>query len=202
MSALATGLGSGRDVSPRHEQTNRGDNDDASTSEPANTEPATGELIRWFEDLCSGDSEEVGGKNASLGEMVAELRSSGIRMPGGFATTARAHWGFLDANDLRSEIAARIDDLDQGTDLAEVGEAIRSMILDAEFPPQLNEAITQASGGHQKEGDLAEVVEGDPTLFDSIADADGTLGISRFRRNLGVIGVVRSPAAQMPLTVI
>ena len=102
------------------------------------------DLIRWFEGLTSDDTPEVGGKNSSLGEMVAQLGSSGIRVPGGFATTASAYWQFLDANDLRSVISDRIADLDDGADLAEVGDAIRSRFLDAEFPPALSEAISQA----------------------------------------------------------
>ncbi|TVR25880.1 MAG: phosphoenolpyruvate synthase [Ilumatobacter sp.] len=123
---------------------NNGKSDGTSGNEHTDEgRPANG-LIRWFDDLSSGDTDEVGGKNASLGEMVAELGSFGIRVPRGFATTASAYWEFLDANDLRSEIAARIDDLDEGADLADVGAAIRSSILDAEFPPQLREAIVKA----------------------------------------------------------
>ena len=47
--------------------------------------------IRWFEDLCNDDVVSVGGKNASLGEMIGNLRAQGVRVPGGFATTAKAY---------------------------------------------------------------------------------------------------------------
>ena len=101
-------------------------------------------LVRWFETLSSGDVDLVGGKNASLGEMIQNLSPKGIRVPGGFATTAEAYWRFLDANNLRTAISGQIEAWHRGTHLAQVGEAIRRMILDAEFPPQLAEALTDA----------------------------------------------------------
>jgi pyruvate, water dikinase len=101
-------------------------------------------LVRWFETLSSGDVDLVGGKNASLGEMIQNLSPKGIRVPGGFATTAEAYWRFLDANNLRTAISEQIEAWHRGTHLAQVGEAIRRMILDAEFPPQLAEALTNA----------------------------------------------------------
>ncbi|MGY6502590.1 MAG: phosphoenolpyruvate synthase [Acidimicrobiales bacterium] len=102
------------------------------------------DLIRWFADLGSDDTPVVGGKNASLGEMVSHLADAGIRVPDGFATTADAYWDLLDENDLRDRIADQIDRLHDGVDLAEVGEAIRGMFLDASFSPALDEAITSA----------------------------------------------------------
>lgn len=57
-------------------------------------------LVRWFEDLTNDDVDEVGGKNASLGEMVRELGGVGIEVPEGFATTADAYRAFLAHNDL------------------------------------------------------------------------------------------------------
>jgi pyruvate, water dikinase len=100
--------------------------------------------IRWFEDLDVGDTATVGGKNSSLGEMVQRLSSAGIRVPDGFATTADAYWSLVDANDLRDEVAAQIAALHGGAALAEVGAAIRALFLDAVFPTELREAITQA----------------------------------------------------------
>ena len=102
------------------------------------------DLIRWFDELGSADTPLVGGKNASLGEMVRELGSSGIRVPDGFATTADAYWQLLDANDLREPIADLIGELHDGGSLHDVGEGIRQLFLDAEFPPELRTAITQA----------------------------------------------------------
>ena len=64
------------------------------------------DYVRWFEDLHAGDVAQVGGKNASLGEMISALREEGILVPGGFATTAHAYRTFLDHNDLEGEIRA------------------------------------------------------------------------------------------------
>ena len=80
------------------------------------------DTVRWFEDLSSGDTAVVGGKNASLGEMIRNLTRRGIKVPGGFAITAPAYWEFLDGNDLRQRISDHIDELHRGTDLAEVGD--------------------------------------------------------------------------------
>jgi len=102
------------------------------------------DLIRWFDELGRADTPLVGGKNASLGEMVRELGSSGIRVPDGFATTADAYWRLLDANDLREPIADLIGELHDGGSLQDVGERIRQLFLDAEFPPELRTAITRA----------------------------------------------------------
>jgi pyruvate,water dikinase len=101
-------------------------------------------VVRWFEDLSLADVALVGGKNASLGEMIQNLSPKGIRVPGGFATTAQAYWEFLDANNLRTAIAGQIKALQGGADLAEVGDAVRRMIMDAEFSPQLAQALSDA----------------------------------------------------------
>jgi pyruvate,water dikinase len=101
-------------------------------------------VVWWFEDVKSDDVALVGGKNASLGEMIRNLSPKGIRVPGGFATTAQAYWEFLDANNLRVPISEQIRALQRGGQLAEVGGAIRRMILDAQFPPHIARAITEA----------------------------------------------------------
>ncbi|HEX8933323.1 MAG TPA: phosphoenolpyruvate synthase, partial [Pseudonocardiaceae bacterium] len=101
-------------------------------------------VVRWFEDLNSGDVALVGGKNASLGEMIRNLSPKGVRVPGGFATTAQAYWDFLDANDLRAPISEQIEAYHRGADLAEVGEAVRGMMMDAEFPPDLAQGFRNA----------------------------------------------------------
>lgn len=100
--------------------------------------------VRWLEDLSSGDTGIVGGKNASLGEMIRNLASKGVRVPGGFATTAEAYWELLDAAGMRPRIAGEIDRLHGGADLAEVGSAIREMFEEAELPGALREEITDA----------------------------------------------------------
>ncbi len=105
------------------------------------------QLVRWFEDIDSNDVGSVGGKNASLGEMLQKLESQGIRVPGGFATTARAYRRFLGQNDgeLEATIREHIERLaDDGSNLSEVGEAVRGAILEAELPEELREAIRSA----------------------------------------------------------
>ena len=59
---------------------------------------AENSYIRWFSDLTNKDVEVVGGKNASLGEMIGTLKEKGVRVPDGFATTAEAYWQFLTPN--------------------------------------------------------------------------------------------------------
>src|SRR5664279_3161148 len=69
-------------------------------------------LVARFEDLRMSDVEAVGGKNASLGEMISQLSQSGVRVPGGFATTAHAFRGFLAEGGLARRIAERLSRLD------------------------------------------------------------------------------------------
>jgi pyruvate,water dikinase len=99
-------------------------------------------MVDWFEAVGRGDVARVGGKNASLGEMVRTLGQQGIKVPPGFATTADAYWSFIDANDYRSEIAALIQDWTEGRmSLAEAGDAIRQLILQGSWPEELATAI-------------------------------------------------------------
>jgi pyruvate,water dikinase len=103
-------------------------------------------LVVPFEQLRMTDVEVVGGKNASLGEMISQLAASGVRVPGGFATTAHAFREFLAHSGLKDKIARRLIDLD--TDnvraLAEAGTQIRQWIHDAPFPPALEQAVRSA----------------------------------------------------------
>jgi len=101
--------------------------------------------VMWFEDLSRGDVALVGGKNSSLGEMVRQLGRKGIRVPGGFATTADAYRAYLTANDLE----ARIDDVitrwqDHRIALHEAGAQVRAMILAGEFPADIRDDILSA----------------------------------------------------------
>ncbi|MDI6854213.1 MAG: phosphoenolpyruvate synthase [Deltaproteobacteria bacterium] len=103
--------------------------------------------IRWFESLGSQDVGLVGGKNASLGEMIRTLKEEGIQIPDGFATTAAAYWKFLEDNRLKDRIAGLIQELKTGKKpLAEVGKAIRSLFLHGEFPEDIAADIKQAYG--------------------------------------------------------
>ena len=100
-------------------------------------------LVVPFEELRMTDVDVVGGKNASLGEMISQLAATGVRVPGGFATTAHAFREFLEFGGLTERIAARLKSLD--TDdvraLAEAGTEIRRWIGDAPFPPELEAGV-------------------------------------------------------------
>ncbi|MBV8030868.1 MAG: phosphoenolpyruvate synthase [Betaproteobacteria bacterium] len=99
--------------------------------------------VAWLEDLRLKDLERVGGKNASLGEMIAALSAAGIRVPGGFATTADAYREFLSAGNLAKRIEDRIAALDpQDVDaLSACGREIRGWIFAQAFPPALEQDI-------------------------------------------------------------
>lgn len=102
-------------------------------------------LVRWFSELRRSDVATVGGKNASLGEMINTLGEAGIEVPGGFATTAAAYRQFLEANHLTEPVSSKLNQLeDDGRNVAAIGKAVRKMILAADFPAALSEAITRA----------------------------------------------------------
>ncbi len=102
--------------------------------------------VVWLEDVDSGDVATVGGKNASLGEMIQTLGDRGIRVPGGFATTAGAYRRYLEENDLVEAIRGHIERIHGGGDLATGAAGIREMILGAEFSASTAEAIRVAYG--------------------------------------------------------
>src|SRR4051812_1146315 len=99
--------------------------------------------VAWLKDLRMADLEEVGGKNASLGEMIGGLAAAGIRVPGGFATTAEAFREFLAAGELGKRIEERLRTLDTSDvrALSACGKEIRSWILKAPFPADLERDI-------------------------------------------------------------
>lgn len=102
--------------------------------------------VVWFDKLRMTDVEHVGGKNASLGEMISQLASSGVRVPGGFATTAQAYRDFLAHNGLSdriNEMLAKLD-VEDVVELARVGKEIRQLIVDTPFPAQLENEIRTA----------------------------------------------------------
>ncbi|OYW80235.1 MAG: phosphoenolpyruvate synthase, partial [Polynucleobacter sp. 32-46-5] len=99
-----------------------------------------------FEQLRMTDVESVGGKNASLGEMISQLSSTGVRVPTGFATTSLAFRDFLEHNNLTERIQKRLENLniDDVRALAEAGKEIRGWIETAPFQPRLDEEIRSA----------------------------------------------------------
>jgi len=100
-------------------------------------------LVVPFENLRMTDVEAVGGKNASLGEMISQLAASGVRVPGGFATTAHAFRQFLRHEGLDARIAARLSTLntDDVRALAEAGAEIRGWIENQPFPADLEAGV-------------------------------------------------------------
>jgi pyruvate, water dikinase len=102
-------------------------------------------LVIPFEQLRNTDVASVGGKNASLGEMISQLSAKGVRVPTGFATTADAYREFLAQNGLDKKINAELDALnaDDTQALAICGSKIRAWIMEAEFPAALNGAIAE-----------------------------------------------------------
>ena len=114
--------------------------------------------IRWFTNLTNQNVEVVGGKNASLGEMIGTLKEEGVRVPDGFATTAEAYWQFLQHNDLKSQIKSHTEDLEaQNQSLEQVGKTIRRLFYQAEFPQEVEEAIRQAYRELSQNYDTEEV---------------------------------------------
>ncbi|MEZ5308654.1 MAG: phosphoenolpyruvate synthase [Pyrinomonadaceae bacterium] len=102
--------------------------------------------IIWFGELDMNDVERVGGKNASLGEMIRNLASAGISVPDGFATTADAFRDFLSQNDLEKRIDERLSSLDVSdvVALGEAGNQIRGWIADASLPADLEGEVRTA----------------------------------------------------------
>ena len=102
-----------------------------------------GAYVLPFEELRMTDVDSVGGKNASLGEMISQLSAAGVRVPTGFATTALAFRDFLHHNNLTERIAKRLEtlDVDDVKALAEAGKEIRQWIVDAPLQPRLEEEI-------------------------------------------------------------
>lgn len=98
-----------------------------------------------FEQLRNVDVPSVGGKNASLGEMISQLNAKGVRVPTGFATTADAYHEFLSVNKLDVKINAALDvlNVDDTQALAICGKQVREWIMDAPFPEALNLAIAE-----------------------------------------------------------
>ena len=104
------------------------------------------EYVVSLDKLGVHDVEHVGGKNASLGEMISNLAGAGVSVPGGFATTAQAYRDFLELSGLNDQIHAALDalDVDDVNALAKTGAQIRQWIMEAEFPEQLNTEIRTA----------------------------------------------------------
>jgi len=111
------------------------------------------EYVKWFKEICIGDVPEVGGKNASLGEMYQNLTEDGVRVPNGFAVVASAYKYVLDYNDAWPKLHALLDDLnpDDVKQLQERGAACRRVIYGCELPEDLKAEILSGYAELKKE---------------------------------------------------
>lgn len=104
------------------------------------------EFVVWYQDLGMHDVPRVGGKNASLGEMISNLANAGVQVPGGFATTAYAFNQFLEQSGLNERIYQLLDglDVDDVNALAKAGAQIRQWVIDTPFQTEFEHAIQNA----------------------------------------------------------
>ncbi len=128
------------------------------------------EYILWLDELGMGDLEKVGGKNASLGEMITHLKDLGVNVPGGFATTAEAFRDFLEQSGLADRIESALDELnvDDTRALVKAGGEIRQWIMDTPLPDELEQAVREAYAKMQARhgDDLAVAVRSSATAED------------------------------------
>ncbi|WP_339560775.1 phosphoenolpyruvate synthase [Pseudomonas sp. EA_65y_Pfl1_P113] len=152
------------------------------------------EYVVSLDKLGVHDVEHVGGKNASLGEMISNLAGAGVSVPGGFATTAQAYRDFLELSGLNAQIHAALDalDVDDVNALSKTGAQIRQWIMDAEFPEKLNEEIRVAfaalSAGNP---DMAVAVRSSATAED-LPDASFAGQQETFLNIRGMENVIRA----------
>src|SRR5690554_4743035 len=121
-----------------------------------------------FEQLRMTDVDSVGGKNASLGEMISQLSGAGVRVPGGFATTAQAFRDFLKSTGLDQRIADRPKTLDPDDvrELAACGSEIRQSIVGTPFPAEFEQAIRKAFAELDADGNGSFAVRSSATAED------------------------------------
>jgi pyruvate,water dikinase len=121
-----------------------------------------------FEQLRMTDVDSVGGKNASLGEMISQLSGAGVRVPGGFATTAEAFRDFLGGTGLDQRIAERLGRLDPDDvrELAAAGGEIRQWIIDTPFPAEFEQSVRQAFAKLDADGKGSFAVRSSATAED------------------------------------
>jgi pyruvate,water dikinase len=121
-----------------------------------------------FERLGMHDVETVGGKNASLGEMIGSLANLGVQVPGGFATTAQAYRDFLKQGGLNERIRAELATLnvDDVSALAATGARIRGWIMSTPFPPELQKAVTDELRKMSNGKEIAVAVRSSATAED------------------------------------
>ncbi len=132
------------------------------------------EYVLWYQELGMHDVGRVGGKNASLGEMISNLANAGVQVPGGFATTADAFNQFLEQSGLDSKIHEVLDslDVDSVSALTEAGKNIRQWIIDTPFQPEFEAAIKDAFESLQGDaGDAASFAVRSSATAEDMPDA-------------------------------
>ncbi|MFZ5603484.1 MAG: phosphoenolpyruvate synthase [Pseudomonadota bacterium] len=131
------------------------------------------DYVIWFQDLSKHDIDKVGGKNASLGEMISNLASKGVSVPGGFATTAHAYREFLEQSGLNKKIRDALDKLDVNDvlALAETGKQIREWVSEASLQPALEKAIREAFTKLQDNNDHMAVAVRSSATAEDLPDA-------------------------------
>ena len=152
------------------------------------------EYVVSLDKLGAHDVEHVGGKNASLGEMISNLAGAGVSVPGGFATTSQAYRDFLELSGLNDQIHAALDalDVDDVNALAKTGAQIRQWIMEAEFPEKLNAEIrTTFAALSQGNPDMAVAVRSSATAED-LPDASFAGQQETFLNIRGVENVIRA----------
>jgi len=152
------------------------------------------EYVVSLDKLGVHDVEHVGGKNASLGEMISNLAGAGVSVPGGFATTAQAYRDFLDQSGLNDRIHAALDALnvDDVNALAKTGAQIRQWVMEAEFPARLDSEIRTAFAEMSKGNlNMAVAVRSSATAED-LPDASFAGQQETFLNIRGVDNVIRA----------
>ncbi len=152
------------------------------------------EYVVSLDKLGNHDVERVGGKNASLGEMISNLAGAGVSVPGGFATTAQAYRDFIDANNLDARIHDLLDtlDIDDVNALAKAGTQIRQWILDGDFPAQLGADIRSAFAAMANGNENMAVAVRSSATAEDLPDASFAGQQETFLNIRGVDNVIRA----------
>ncbi|MFW3895102.1 phosphoenolpyruvate synthase [Pseudomonas bharatica] len=152
------------------------------------------EYVVSLDKLGVHDVEHVGGKNASLGEMISNLAGAGVSVPGGFATTAQAYRDFLEQSGLNDKIHAALDalDVDDVNALAKTGAQIRQWVMEAEFPARLDAQIRTAFAEMSKGNDNMAVAVRSSATAEDLPDASFAGQQETFLNIRGVDNVIRA----------
>ncbi|WP_422403169.1 phosphoenolpyruvate synthase [Pseudomonas sp. GZD-209] len=152
------------------------------------------EYVVSLDKLGVHDVEHVGGKNASLGEMISNLAGAGVSVPGGFATTAQAYRDFLDQSGLNDRIHAALDalDVDDINALTKTGAQIRQWVMEAEFPARLDAEIRTAFAEMAAGNDNMAVAVRSSATAEDLPDASFAGQQETFLNIRGVDNVIRA----------